>query len=63
MARTLDLDEMWDVQTTARKIGIKKTTLYCWRTQGKGPVGRKVHGNLYYVPSEVRQWVRLQFGM
>lgn len=63
MARTIDLEEMWDAQTTANKLKIQKTTLYCWRSQGKGPKGKKLHGNLYYVPSEVRQWIRMHMGM
>lgn len=63
MARILAPSDLWDAQTTADYLQISKRTLYCWKWANKGPKARKLHGSLYYIPAEVRNWARIQIGI
>lgn len=63
MPRALSPEDMWDIQVAAAYLRLKKRTLYYWKYQGKGPEPHKMHGNLYYVPAEVKQWAKIELGI
>jgi predicted DNA-binding transcriptional regulator AlpA len=45
---------------TAELLGLKPNTLEIWRTQGKGPVFRKIGRAVRYVEADVLVWLNVQ---
>lgn len=56
--RELTDDRLWSVEEVAYYLGVPKATLYMWRTEDRGPAGRRVGRWLRYRPEDVRAWVR-----
>jgi excisionase family DNA binding protein len=50
-------DRLWTVRDVAAYLGVPMSTLYAWRTEGKGPAGRRVGRYVRYRPEDVRAWV------
>lgn len=50
-------DRLWTVRDVAQYLGVSKSTVYCWRSEGVGPAGRRVGRHVRYRPADVRQWV------
>lgn len=51
------LDRLWTVEDVAHYLGVPVNTLYQWRTQGRGPLARRVGRHLRYRESDVKAWV------
>jgi excisionase family DNA binding protein len=45
------------VQDLSAVLGVPESTLYGWRTQGKGPRGIRVGRHLRYRPDDVQSWI------
>lgn len=54
---SLPEDRLWTVQDVAYYLGVPVDTVYWWRGEGKGPMGRRVGKRLRYRPADVRLWV------
>lgn len=50
-------DRLWSVNELSEYLGVPVQTLYCWRSAGTGPPGRRVGKRLRYRPQDVRDWV------
>lgn len=57
--RSID-DRLWSVQDVAAYLGVPVGTLYAWRSEGKGPDGRRIGKYVRYRPEDVRAWVAAQ---
>jgi predicted DNA-binding transcriptional regulator AlpA len=49
-------DRLWGVADVSAYLGVPVSTLYQWRYQGIGPVGRRVGRHVRYDPRDVRRW-------
>jgi excisionase family DNA binding protein len=47
-------------EETAATLGVKKTTLEVWRTQGRGPVFRKIGRLVRYSEADIHAWLEAQ---
>jgi excisionase family DNA binding protein len=50
-------DRLWSVPETAAYLGVPTSTLYLWRSEGRGPASRRVGKRLRYRPEDVKAWV------
>jgi excisionase family DNA binding protein len=50
------VDRLWTVDDVAEYLQVPVKTLYQWRTQGRGPRGRRVGRYLRYRPEDVLAW-------
>jgi len=50
-------DRLWSVQDVSAFLGVPVSTLYAWRSEGRGPQGRRVGKYVRYRPQDVRAWV------
>jgi len=50
------------VEELSRYLGVPVSTLYLWRTQGKGPRAFKVGKLLRWRPEDVEAWIDRQAG-
>ena len=48
---------LWSVQDVSAYFGVPVGTLYAWRSEKRGPLGRRVGKYLRYRPEDVRTWV------
>jgi excisionase family DNA binding protein len=55
--RVLPENRLWTVEDVAYYLGVPVQTVYCWRSAGRGPAGRRVGKRLRYRPVDVRAWV------
>lgn len=49
-------ERLWGVDDVSSFLGVPVSTLYQWRYQGIGPVGRRVGRHVRYDPRDVRRW-------
>ncbi|GEM_PF-869663 len=56
-ARPLAEDRLWAVDDVAYFLDVPVQTVYSWRGQGRGPLGRLVGRRLRYRPEDVKAWV------
>jgi len=56
--QTVPVDALWDMQTTAKYLGVKDGTLYVWSSQGTGPAPTKIGKKLMYRPEIVREYAK-----
>jgi excisionase family DNA binding protein len=49
-------DRLWTVKDVAHYLGVSVNTIYAWRAEGVGPVGRRVGKHVRFHPADVRQW-------
>jgi hypothetical protein len=50
-------DRLWSVQDVSAYLVVPVGTLYAWRSEKRGPLGRLVGRHLRYRPEDVRAWV------
>jgi len=50
------------VHDVSRYLGVPASTLYLWRSQGKGPPAFKVGKLLRWRPEDVESWLERQVG-
>ncbi len=50
-------DRLWSVQDVSAYLGVPVNTLYAWRSEKRGPDGRRMGRYLRYRPEDVRAWV------
>jgi predicted DNA-binding transcriptional regulator AlpA len=50
-------DRLWSVGDVSAYLGVPVATLYAWRSEMRGPLGRRVGRYLRYRPEDVRAWV------
>lgn len=48
---------LWTVQDVSEYLRVPVQTLYSWRSQGSGPLARRVGKYLRYRPADVEQWL------
>lgn len=61
MSVQAEVEVLWTPDDVSAYLGgIPVTTLYKWRSEGRGPLGAKVGRHLRYLPDDVRAWVREQ---
>lgn len=51
------LEPLWDVHDLAVYLGVPVSTVYDWRTRGKGPAAYRFGKHLKFAVSDVRAWV------
>jgi len=51
------VERLWTVEDVAEYLQVPVKTLYQWRTQGRGPRGRRVGRYLRYRQADVVAWV------
>ncbi|MDR3201845.1 MAG: helix-turn-helix domain-containing protein, partial [Bifidobacteriaceae bacterium] len=56
----LGLEPFLDAAEVAAYLGVPLSTLYDWRTRGKGPVAHRFGKHLKFAVSDVREWVAAQ---
>jgi excisionase family DNA binding protein len=44
-------------QQAAEYLDLSRRTLECWRTNGGGPVFRKIGGSVRYLPADLDQFI------
>lgn len=54
------LEPLWDVHELADYLGVPVSTVYDWRTRGKGPAAYRFGKHLKFAVSDVRTWVAEQ---
>ncbi|GAA3860438.1 hypothetical protein GCM10022381_01130 [Leifsonia kafniensis] len=54
------LEPLWDVTELASYLGVPVSTIYDWRTHGKGPAAYRFGKHLKFAVSDVRAWVAEQ---
>ncbi|RLK44531.1 helix-turn-helix transcriptional regulator [Cupriavidus plantarum] len=59
MLTTASLKLLTNTQT-AELLGLRSNTLEIWRTQGKGPVYRKIGRAVRYAEADVLSWLDAQ---
>ena len=57
MVEPLRRDRLWTVDEVADYLGVPASTLYLWRSEGRGPASRRVGKHLRYRPADVEGWV------
>lgn len=50
------------IQSVARRLGISRSTIYAWISQGRFPCPRKLGRSSRWLVSEVDAWVRARTG-
>lgn len=50
-------DKKLNTEAAAKVIGVKKQTLNIWRSQRKGPPYFKIGTLVFYMQSDLEQWV------
>lgn len=56
----LGLEPFLDVRELAQYLGVPVTTVYEWRTHGRGPVAHRFGKHLKFAIADVRDWVQQQ---
>ena len=56
----LGLEPLLDVVELATYLGVPVSTVYDWRTRGKGPAAYRFGKHLKFAVSDVRAWVAEQ---
>jgi len=51
-----EIAPLWTVEDVAAFLRVPVQTVYCWRSQGSGPQGRRVGKYLRYRPADVIDW-------
>lgn len=51
------LSKLLTIEELSEYLKVPVSTLYRWRTQGYGPVGRRMGRHLRYREDDVRRWV------
>ena len=51
------LSKLLTIEELSEYLKVPVPTLYRWRTQGYGPVGRRMGRHLRYREDDVRRWV------
>ena len=59
-ADAFGLEPLLDVTELAAYLGVPVSTLYDWRTRGKGPAAYRFGKHLKFAVSDVRAWVAEQ---
>ena len=54
------LEPLLDVRELAEYLGVPVSTVYDWRTNGRGPAAYRVGKHLKFTVSDVRAWVEQQ---
>jgi excisionase family DNA binding protein len=54
------LEPLIDVEELAEYLGVPVTTIYDWRTRGKGPQAYRFGKRLKFAVSDVRAWLAAQ---
>ncbi|UOQ89484.1 helix-turn-helix domain-containing protein [Agromyces endophyticus] len=54
------LDRLMDITELAAYLGVPVSTVYDWRTHGKGPVAYRFGKHLKFAVADVRAWVAEQ---
>jgi DNA-binding transcriptional MerR regulator len=54
---TIRIAPLWTVQDVSDYLRVPVQTLYSWRAQGYGPVGRRIGKHLRYRPEDVIAWL------
>ena len=54
------LEPLIDVEELAEYLGVPVTTIYDWRTNGKGPPAHRFGKRLKFAVSDVRAWLAAQ---
>ncbi|SEE94782.1 helix-turn-helix domain-containing protein [Jiangella alba] len=54
------LEPLMDVEELAEYLGVPVTTIYDWRTNGKGPPAYRFGKRLKFAVSDVRAWLAAQ---
>ncbi|PZF85205.1 hypothetical protein C1I92_06165 [Jiangella anatolica] len=54
------LEPLIDIEELAAYLGVPVTTIYDWRTNGKGPPAYKFGKRLKFAVSDVRAWLAAQ---
>jgi predicted DNA-binding transcriptional regulator AlpA len=52
----LPIPKLWSISDVSEYLGVPVATLYQWRHQGYGPIGKRVGRYVRYDPNEVRKW-------
>jgi len=60
MGNPWGLEPLLDVGDLAAYLGVPVSTVYDWRTNGKGPAAHRVGKHLKFAVSDVRIWVEQQ---
>jgi len=56
-AEALGLQPLIDVAELAAYLGVPVSTIYDWRTHGKGPTAYRFGKHLKFAVSDVQKWV------
>lgn len=56
-ARELETELLWDAETMARILGIKKKTLYTLVQRGQAPPSIRVGRTLRFIPRGYEKWL------
>jgi excisionase family DNA binding protein len=59
-AEAWGLDRLMDIAELAAYLGVPLSTIYDWRTRGKGPAAYRFGKHLKFAVSDVREWVAEQ---
>jgi len=59
-ANTWGLEPLLDVAELAAHLGVPVSTVYDWRTHGKGPAAYRFGKHIEFAVSDVRAWVAEQ---
>ena len=54
------LEPLMDVEELAEYLGVPVTTIYDWRTNGKGPPAYRFGKRLKFAVSDVKAWLAAQ---
>ncbi|WP_116953306.1 helix-turn-helix transcriptional regulator [Jiangella endophytica] len=54
------LEPLIDIEELAEYLGVPVTTIYDWRTHGKGPPAHRFGKRLKFAVSDVRAWLAAQ---
>jgi excisionase family DNA binding protein len=54
------LEPLLDVTELAEYLGVPVTTIYDWRTNGKGPRAYRFGKRLKFALSDIQSWIELQ---
>jgi excisionase family DNA binding protein len=52
-----ELQQLLTLDDVSQYLGIPKSTLYCWRVDGRGPKALKVGKYLRYRHADVEAWL------
>ena len=50
-------ERLWSVEDVSDYLGVPVSTIYCWRSAGTGPPGRRMGKRVRFRPQDVRDWV------